>query len=108
MKNTIIKTSLTLLVAALGLAGCGNGSGNQGQILGGGPPSSTFSQVDRLNRPAVNEVFAAFARHDPNNRAVPADDPNPANLKGDIINFMTNVAGRSTAITNVVAAVLTP
>jgi len=106
MKNNQYTFGLALLVAAVGFAGCG-GNGNQGQILGGGP-TRTFQQVDRLNRPAVNEVFAAFARHDPNNRDTPADDPNPANLKGDILNFMTTVAGRSTAISTTVATVLTP
>ncbi len=107
MNKHNIAISLTLLVAAIGVAGCGDSNGNQGQVLGGGPQQS-FSQVDRLNRPAVNEVFASFARHDPNNRDTPVDDPNPANLKGDILNFMTTVAGRSTAISTVVASVLTP
>nr|MDQ6933398.1 DUF4331 domain-containing protein [Candidatus Eremiobacteraeota bacterium] len=98
--------NFALLFAAVAFAGCGGGT-DQGRILGGGPQVK-FSQVDRLNRPAVNEVFASFARHDPNNRDTPADDPNPANLKGDILNFMTTVAGRSTAISTTVASVLTP
>lgn len=69
----------------------------------GAPP---YHQLDRLNRPAVNEVFAMFAQHQANNVDMPNDDP--GTLKPQIISFMTNVAGRSSAIANVVGSVLTP
>ena len=65
-----------------------------------------YTQLDRLNRPAVNEVLATFARHDVNNRDNPADDA--TNLKTDIGTFMTSVAGRSAATTAIAQAVLVP
>ncbi|GAC1658641.1 MAG: hypothetical protein NVS9B12_11210 [Vulcanimicrobiaceae bacterium] len=67
---------------------------------------NTYAQLDRLARPAVNEVFAAYARHDANNRDNPSDDA--MQLKGDIASFMKNVAGRSDAISAVVQSVLVP
>ena len=109
MQKKTTKLGLVALAAALGLAACGGNNGPQvlggpggSNLLGAGP----YKQVDRLNRPAVNEVFATFGRHDVNNRDNPADDA--ANLKNDIVSFMTNTAGRSAATANVVGAVLTP
>lgn len=102
MKNKYILSAAAL---ALLVAGCSGSNG--GTVLnpgGGGTP--TFQQLDRLNRPAVNEVLATFARHDTNNRDNPADDA--ANLKTDITGFMTNVAGRSPAVTTGLEAVLIP
>lgn len=98
------KRTLRTLLAAAGLAALAacNGGGSTPSH----PGQPVFKQVDRLNRPAVNEVFATFARHDANNRDMPNDDA--ASLKGDINSFMTNVAGRSPAITNFVSGVLTP
>jgi hypothetical protein len=93
------------LLSAIGalvlLAGC-QGNNNPG------PLDKVYTQVDRLGRPVVNEVFATVAngRHKANNEISPSQDA--ASLKGDIENFMTNVAGRSAAHTNVVASVLIP
>lgn len=91
-----------LIAAVVVLAGCGSTNPSTGTP--GAPPQ--FAQLDRLNRPAVNEVFATFARHDTNNRNNPADDA--TQLKNDIGSFMTNVAGRSAQITAVEQAVLVP
>ncbi len=76
----------------------------------------SFRQQDRLARPVINKVFATVSinpaispmvpRHETNNKANPTDDPNRIAL--DIQYFMTNVAGRSQAITNVVKSVLVP
>ena len=76
----------------------------------GGAPSFNFTQMDRLARPAVNEVLATVTanRHLINNLAVPTQDTGPTNLKSDIISFMTFPAGRSAATANTLAAVLTP
>ncbi|MCW3061179.1 MAG: hypothetical protein JWQ02_3000 [Capsulimonas sp.] len=91
--------------AALALAGC-SGSDNNGG--GGGGSTQTFTQVDRLARPAVNEVFATVAnnRHQVNDQNNPTNDP--SQLANDIQSFMTGTAGRSQAITDVVKAVLVP
>ncbi|MBV8364350.1 MAG: DUF4331 family protein [Candidatus Eremiobacteraeota bacterium] len=101
MKYNLIISTAALLVFAL--AGCSN---NSTSLPRSGNKGSTFSQLDRLNRPAINEVLATFARHDTNNRDNPSDDA--ANLKNDITNFMTNVAGRSPQVTAGLEAVLIP
>ena len=99
-KRTIVYPAVLALLA---LAGC-NGSTNPTTLTPGG--GAQFAQLDRLNRPAVNEVLATFARHDVNNRDNPSDDA--ANLKNDIGNFMTNVAGRSAATTAAAQGLLVP
>ncbi|MGZ3496141.1 MAG: DUF4331 family protein [Vulcanimicrobiaceae bacterium] len=121
MRNRFVKLSVVALGATFALAACGGGGesnatapmvpGNTGgsnaapgsnNALGSGP----FKQVDRLNRPAINEVFATFAEHQQNNVNTPNQDA--ANLGPQIGAFMTNVGGRSAAITGVVRAVLIP
>ena len=116
MKN-IWKISGALSVVAVGLAGCGggssnnngggNGNGNGNGGLSGGA-NATFSQQERLARPVVNEVLATVAkrRHRTNNIINPTQDS--GELESDIRGFMKFPAGRSNAITNVVASVLVP
>jgi hypothetical protein len=67
-----------------------------------------FSQMDRLARPAVNEVFATAGngRHKVNDLTQPSEDH--LELANDIQGFMTFPAGRSQAIIDVVKAVLVP
>ena len=96
---------LSAAAFAMLLAGC-SGSNNGGVLNPGGNGAPSFSQLDRLNRPAVNEVFATFGRHDTNNRDNPSDDA--TQLKNDIGTFMTGTAGRSAAITSTVQAILVP
>lgn len=103
-----------LLGAAL-LAGCGSSrNGNSGPQLGsvnGTPTPHVFVQIDRLSRPAINEVFATVAndRHAQNHTFnSPIDDAGPNGLQSDIQSFMTGTAGRSQAITDVVKAVIVP
>jgi hypothetical protein len=90
------------IIAALAaaLAGCSSSSNNGGQHV--------FTQIDRLGRPAVNEVFATVAnnRHQINDTDNPTDDH--SQLSNDIQTFMTTAAGRSQATTDVVKAVLVP
>jgi len=110
------QNSLAALAAAFVLAACGGGSSGTANQTAGIPSGTTsgptalgpgpFKQVDRLNRPAINEVFATFAEHNQNNVDTPNDDA--ANLKPQIIALTTGVGGRSTAIANVLGAVLTP
>jgi hypothetical protein len=64
--------------------------------------------MDRLARPAVNELFATVA----NNRHQINDTDNPTNdsgqLANDIQTFMTHTAGRSQAITDKIKGALVP
>lgn len=94
---------LYLLALALipALVGCGGGNDSNSD-------SRVYNQVDRLARPAVNEVFATVAsdRHKINDETAPVNDG--TQLSGDIQKFMVGTAGRSQAITDVVKAVLVP
>jgi|SRR5579872_1697436 len=101
---------ITAAVALLGLAalaGCEGSSTSN-------PTRRTYSQVDRLARPAVNEVFATVApttagqtgRHQVNDTDNPTDDS--GQLANDIQLFMTHTAGRSQAITDATKSVLVP
>ncbi|HLK56817.1 MAG TPA: DUF4331 family protein [Chthonomonadaceae bacterium] len=100
-------TMLTLcsLAGLLGVAafvGCGgsdNGSASTPQV---------YTQMDRLARPAVNEVLATVAgnRHQINDTDNPTDDA--TNLKQDIVGFMNFPAGRDAATQNALASVLVP
>jgi hypothetical protein len=116
MKIHILRIAALAAVTALSLTACSGGSSSSGMApsvpnsgnnapttaLGSGP----FKQLDRLNRPAVNEVFATFAEHQGNNVDTPNDD---AKILGpQIVTFTTTVGGRSTAIANVLESVLTP
>ena len=72
------------------------------------PSGDSWKQMDRLARPAINELFATVAndQHKINDEIGPVDDK--TFLKPEIYNFMTNVAGRSPEIANVVTAVTIP
>lgn len=110
----IIGCAATLLGAAL-LAGCGGShdNGNSGSNPGNPPLGAphVYAQIDRLSRPAINEVFATVAndRHAVNHTLhSPIDDVGPNGLAGDIQTFMTGTAGRSQAITSAVIQVIVP
>ncbi len=117
----VLRATLSVLTLSLGLSACGGGgsppapgtggANSPSAATSGSPPTSAlgngpFAQLDRLNRPGINEVFATFAEHQKNNTDTPNDDA--ANLGPEIASFTTNVAGRSTAIADVLESVLTP
>ena len=121
MTRQVLKSFTLVLGTAIALTACGGGNSGMGgsqtfvtttdqnnassfspAALGPGP----FKQLDRLNRPAINEVFATFAEHQQNNVNVPNQDA--ANLGPEIAAFTKNVGGRSTAIADVLESVLTP
>ena len=104
--NKTLSITLCGIVGLFGivvLTGCGGGDSNSN-----GP--TTYSQVDRLARPVVNEVFATVAnnRHQINDTDNPTDDASAGKLTDDIQSFMVGTAGRSQATTDVVKAVLIP
>lgn len=105
------------MAAALALAGCGGSSSSSVPLnhkivaiwtTTSTPTGGTYHQVDRLARPAINEVFATVAgnRHKINDESTPSQDKD--NLANDIQGFMTSPAGRSAATTAVVKSVLVP
>ncbi len=112
-----MKRLLILPLASIGLilSGCGGGGGAPSVVTSTGKiglwattsvkSGSAYIQQDRLSNPVVNEVFATFAndRHRINNTIGPNQDKNE--LANDIQSFMTDVAGRSQATTDVVKAV---
>ena len=109
--KTILRTNKSLLVGCsvlglmglVALSGCTGSSSSNNTV-------QTYTQADRLARPAVNEVFASVAnnRHAVNNQDNPSDDGTAGHLTDDIQSFMTGTAGRSQAITDVTKAVLVP
>jgi hypothetical protein len=110
-----LRVSILLIGCAFALAACAGGSGTgptppNANGSGGAPTSALgngpFKQLDRLSRPAVNELYATFAQHQQNNVNPPTQDV--ANLKPEIVAFATGVGGRSNAIANVLGSVLTP
>ncbi len=64
-----------------------------------------YQQIEQLSRPAVKELFETFNDHSLTNVQSPYFD---GYLHRSIAYFMSNVAGRSPAISNTVASVLWP
>ena len=109
--------ALILILSSIALVGCGGSNGTVTPVTGttiglwcttSVKSGSVFVQRDRLANPAVNELFGTVAnnQHKINDEASP--DQDFLNLKGQINNFMVNVAGRSQATSNVVTSVLIP
>src|SRR5580693_1242597 len=94
---------VAILVGALVWTGCGSDSSSPTTAS-----AATYTQIDRLARPAVNEVFATVAnnRHQINDEDSPPNDKNQ--LKNDIDGFLTSPANRSPAIRAVIESVLVP
>ncbi len=69
----------------------------------------TYTQIERLGKPAVKEVFETFRSHDLTNRATPAND---GLLSQSIVRYMTAAkplgAGRSLKIAQALQATLMP
>jgi|SRR5579871_1588895 len=113
------KLSIASLIAvSLGVAGCGGSSGGgnvvHSSVIGLWTTTSTpmgngqYKQIDRLARPAVNELFATVAnnRHQVNDEDSPPNDVNE--LKNDIDSFLTSPANRSPQTRAVIESILVP
>jgi hypothetical protein len=98
MKTIIYSVCFALTIGLI--AGCGSNKNKT--------DNRVYNQVDRLARPAVNEVFAAAGngRHKINDEIAPTGDS--AQLANDIRSFAKNTAGRNDATANVLVAVLVP
>jgi hypothetical protein len=73
----------------------------------GGPTdeSGTWTQVERLARPAVKEATEAFRNHDATNRSALTND---SVLAKSIREYMIHTAGRSTAVADAAVKALMP
>ena len=109
--------ALIFVISALGLVGCAGSSTPVVPVTGttiglwcttSVKTGNAYVQRDRLANPVVNEVFATVAnnQHKINDEATPQEDV--LHLKANIDTFMTTVAGRSQATSNVVTSVLVP
>ncbi len=65
----------------------------------------TWTQVERLARPAIKEATEAFRNHDVTNRSAPNND---TVLARSIHEFMIHTAGRSEAVANAAVKILIP
>jgi hypothetical protein len=91
-----------VVIASVAAAACSSSSTNTN------PTTQSYTQIERLARPAVKEAFEAYQRHDQTNRSSPFADPI---LPGDITSFMTgasSVANRSGATATALVGVLIP
>ena len=88
-----------VLGLSLALCGCG-GSGGTNPIVVKTPapivPTGTFTQIERLSRPAIKEVFEKFVDHQVSNATEPYDMVNDP-LKGEIQGFEDAVRPPSVA-----------
>lgn len=71
MRQTLI-TFGAVYALVLGAASCNSTSTGPAPVP---PAAATYTQVERLARPAVKELFQAFANHDGTNRSDPAAQP---------------------------------
>jgi len=79
MQKTIT-TAFALSFAGILIAGCGGGGNTVSSVPQ--TPATTYTQIERLARPAIKEVFEPFNDHKVSNAAEPYNDPT---MKADII-----------------------
>ena len=71
-----------------------------------GADNASHVQAERLGNPLVSEVMVVKRRHQLYNYAQPSNDPSA--FSGDLVGFITGVAGRAPAYANVIAGALLP
>ena len=75
-------------------------------LLNAAPANASFVQAERLGNPLVSEVMVVKRRHQLYNYAQPSQDP--SEFSGDLVAFITGVAGRDQAYAEVIAGALLP
>ncbi|MGH7711167.1 MAG: DUF4331 family protein [Gemmatimonadaceae bacterium] len=68
--------------------------------------NASHAQAERLGNPLVSEVMVVKHRHQLYNYGQPSNDPSA--FAGDLVGFITGVAGRDAAYANVIAGALLP
>jgi hypothetical protein len=105
MRSAIVSFVGTALLFA-GIAGC---SSNNGAVATNTPTNpglqstTQYTQIERLARPAVKELFENFQNHDTSNRTSPFNDPT---LSSSITSFTSNF--RAAQYGTTLATVLIP
>jgi hypothetical protein len=103
MRQTLI-TFGALYALVLGAASCSSSGGSTPT-----PPAVQYQQIERLARPAIKELFQAFANHDGTNRISPMAQPlSGQTLFKEIGSFTSNVAGRDAAHAAALQSILIP
>ena len=107
MKN-LVTIAGTAALALTAFSGCSNDPtlNNNGNGTNTSGANIQFAQIDRIGKPGIKELFLPFAQHDAYNRDVPANDL--MNTAPKINTFVTNVAGRSAAVSSYAQALLLP
>jgi hypothetical protein len=104
MRQSLISFA-AVYALVLGAASCSSSSTNSAPAQAPGQ----YQQIERLARPAVKELFQAFAQHDSTNRTSPAAQPlSGQTLYQAIGSFTTSVAGRDAAHASTLQAILIP
>jgi hypothetical protein len=104
MRQTLI-TFAAVYALVLGTASCNSNTGGSSPAQ----PPAQYQQIERLARPAIKELFQAFAQHDGTNRTSPAAQPlSGQTLYQAIGSFTTAVAGRDAAHAATLQAILIP
>ncbi len=105
MRQTFLSFAAVYAVV-LGTASCNGGATSAPAINTG---TTQYTQIERLARPAVKELFQQFANHDGTNRSAPWQQPLASQtLYQEIGTFTTSVAGRDAAHAATLQAILIP
>lgn len=106
MQKTIL-TFVAVYAVVVGATSCSSGTSSIPANAGGG--AATYTQIERLARPAVKEATQNFAQHDSTNRTSPWAQPYSAqSLYQSIGTFVTTVAGRRADYATTIQTILIP
>ncbi|MDB5070792.1 MAG: hypothetical protein JWM87_1903 [Candidatus Eremiobacteraeota bacterium] len=107
MRQTIISFAAVYAVV-LCTSSC-NGGSTSVPAFNSGTATTQYTQIERLARPAVKELFQQFANHDGTNKTAPWQTPLASQtLYQEIGSFTTSVAGRNAAHAATLQAILIP
>jgi hypothetical protein len=106
MKRIIRVAAAAVVLAACSESPMSSASRTAGESFNAAGANAAFVQAERLGNPLVSEVMVVKHRHQLYNYAQPSRDPGA--FTGDLVGFITGVAGRDQAYANVIAGALLP